>query len=155
MLVFGLSACEKDDICVGGESLTPNVVINLLDRLDPEVLKPAARIAVIANGFNDTLFFKSTAKVELPLQINTNETTWDLVLYIPTANDTVYRKDQLKFTYTPEAMYVSKACGYKTIFHEFNAIKTTSASADTWIQSINRLTNELTTTDNAHLQIYY
>ncbi len=156
LLALGLSSCEKDDICAGGESVTPNVVINLHDRLNTEALKPAVKIAIIANGFNDTLFFRNRSKIELPLQINTNETVWDLVLYIPTVNnDTLFRKDQLKFTYTPEALYVSKACGYKTIFHDFNAVKTTSVSATTWIQSIYKLTNEISNNDNAHIQLYY
>lgn len=155
-LALGLSACEKDDICDGGESVTPNVMIRLFDRLDPEVLKSAVKIAAVSEGFNDTLFFRSTSTINLPLQINTNETAWNLTLYVPTVtNDTTYFKDQLRFTYTPEAMYVSKACGYKTIFHEFNAVRTTNASTGTWIQSINRLTNELINTDNAHINLYY
>ena len=157
LLALGLSACEKDDICAGSESETPNVVIGLFDRLDPEIRKSAVKIAAIAEGFNDTLIFRSTSTIELPLKINTTETTWNLVLYQPTGsnNDTIHKTDQLRFTYTPEALYVSKACGYKTIFHEFNAVKTTSVSDDTWIRSMNRLTNELTNTDNAHLQFYY
>lgn len=156
LLALGLSACEKDDICSGSESETPNVVIRLFDRLDPEIPKAAVKIAAIAEGFNDTLIFRSTSAIDLPLQINTSETTWNLVLYVPNvSNDTTHFRDQLRFTYTPEALYVSKACGYKTIFHEFNAVKTTPISNETWIRSINRLTNELTNTDNAHLQLYY
>lgn len=156
LLALGLSACEKDDICAGGESVTPNVVINLFDRLNTELLKPAVKIAAIADGFNDTLFFNTSSQIGLPLQINTTETVWDLVLYIPTTNnDTLFRKDQLMFTYAPEALYVSKACGYKTIFHDFNAVKTSSASSTTWIQSIYGLTNELSNTDNAHIQLFY
>src|SRR5690606_19935004 len=84
LLAFGcvlLSACEKDDICAGNEFVTPNVVIELYDRLESETPKRAVKIAAIANGFNDTLFFKNSTKIELPLQINTNETSWKLRLY--------------------------------------------------------------------------
>ncbi|MBS7321831.1 MAG: hypothetical protein KIG55_09595 [Myroides sp.] len=156
LLALSLSACEKDDICDGGESVTPNVVIDLYDRLETENLKSAVKIAIIAQDFKDTLFFYNRSKIDLPLQINTTETVWDLVLYIPTANnDTLFRKDQLKFNYTPEALYVSKACGYKTIFHDFNAVKTSNTSATSWIQSIYKITNEISNTNNAHIQLYY
>lgn len=156
LCVFGFSACEKDDICAGGESVTPNVVVNLYDRLNPDELKQAAKIAIISNGFNDSIFFKNRSKIELPLQINTNETIWDIILYIPTVtNDTIFKKDQLKFIYTPEALYVSKACGYKTIFHNFNATKTVNTSGDSWIQSIYKVTNEISNNDNAHIQLFY
>lgn len=156
LLALGLSACEKDDICAGGESVTPNVVINLFDQLNSELLKPAKKIAIIADGQTDSLFFANSSKIELPLQINTNETIWDIVLYIPTTNnDTIFKKDQLRFTYTPEALYVSKACGYKTIFHEFNATKAVNTTNDSWIQSIYKITNEISNNNNAHIQLYY
>lgn len=156
IVAFTLLSCEKDDICAGEESVTPNVVINLFDRLDTEALKPAAKIAIIANGFTDTLFFTNQSKIDLPLQINTNETIWNVVLYLPTVNnDTLFKKDQLKFTYTPEALYVSKACGYKTIFHDFNAVKIANTTGDEWIQSIYKLTNEISNNENTHIQLYY
>lgn len=157
LLVLGFSACEKDDICAGGESVTPNVVISLYDRLDSERLKIAPKIAIIANGFKDTIVYKNRSKIELPLQINTNETIWNVYLYEPTItnNDTIIKQDQLRFTYTPEALYVSKACGYKTIFHEFNSTKTANTSGNSWIQSIYKLTNEISTNENAHIQLYF
>lgn len=153
---LGLISCEKDDICVGGESITPNVVIELYDKLESEVPKRAVKIAAIANGFNDTLFFTNSIKIELPLQINTNETGWKLRLYeLTPTNDTIHKADELQFNYTPEALYVSKACGYKTIFHDFTTIRIPNTTGNSWIQSIYRATNELTTNEHAHIHLYY
>lgn len=156
LCIFVFLACEKDDICAGGESVTPNIVIDLYDQIEPENLKQAVKIAAVANGFTDTLFFERTSKIELPLQINTNATDWNLTLYeLTPTNDTIFKKDELKFTYTTEALYVSKACGYKTIFHEFNAVKSPNTTNDSWIKSIHKVTNEITTNNNAHIQLYY
>lgn len=156
LVLFCLSACEKDDICDGGESVTPNVIINMYDRLNSETLKPAIKIGIIAEGFKDTLFFKNRSKIELPLQINTSETTWKVILYeLNAVNDTIKKNEELKFNYTPEALYVSKACGYKTIFHDFNTTKLPNTSNDAWIQSIYKLTTEITNQDNAHIQLFY
>lgn len=154
--IIALVSCEKDDLCDGGDSETPNVIINLFDKIDSELAKPAVKIGLIANGFSDTIVFKNSSKIEIPLQINNNETTWSLLLYEPTAtNDTIIKKDELKFTYSPEAIYVSKACGYKTNFYNFNAIKTPNTSTTSWIQSIYKLTTEISTENNAHIQLYY
>ncbi len=156
LCIFVFLACEKDDICAGGESVTPNIVIDLYDQIEPDNLKQAVKIAAVASGFTDTLFFERTSKIELPLQINTNATDWNLTLYeLTPTNDTIFKKDELKFTYTTEALYVSKACGYKTIFHEFNAVKSPNTTNDSWIKSIYKVTNEITTNNNAHIQLYY
>ncbi len=155
-VLFHLSACEKDDICDGGLSATPNVVINMYDRMDSEVLKPAAKVCIIAEGFNDTIVFRNRSQIQLPLQINKTETTWKILLYEPIANnDTLIKREDLKFTYTPEAQYVSKACGYKTNFLGFNAVKLENTTGDAWIQSIYKLTTEITDQSNAHIQLFY
>ena len=156
LAIFTFLACEKDDICDGGESVTPNVVVNLYDRLNADALKPAVKIAIAADGFNDTLFYTSTAKIELPLQITENQTTWNIKIYeLNTTNDTITRNDKLQFNYTTEALYVSKACGYKTIFHNFNAVKLPNTTNNGWIQSLYKVTNEITNNTNAHIQLYY
>ena len=67
-------------------------------------------------------------------------------------NDTITKVDQIRFTYNPEALYVSKACGYKTIFHNFNATIPTNLN---WIQSIYKLTSDVSNQDNAHIQLFY
>ncbi|HUH26290.1 MAG TPA: DUF6452 family protein [Flavobacterium sp.] len=153
------SSCEKDDICEGGESKTPNVIINMYDSFEPELLKPAAKISLIADGFKDTLVFKNRSKIEIPLQINTQETTWSIILheYSPGAvNDTIIKKDKLRFLYNTEEFYVSKACGYKVNFLDFGASLVPSQDpTNSWIQSISKLTNEITNENNAHIYLYY
>ncbi|UUV20981.1 DUF6452 family protein [Paenimyroides aestuarii] len=156
LCLFAFSACEKDDICVGGESVTPNVVIDLFDRLDSQLLKPAPKISIFVEGYTDTIVFRNTSKIEIPLQINTTETVWNIRLHqLNSSNDTILKNDQLRFTYNPEAFYVSKACGYKTVFYNFNSVKLPNTSSDGWIENIFKVTNEISNNNNAHIQIYY
>lgn len=159
LIILGILACEKDDICEGGESETPNVVINMFDGFEPEMLKPAAKIALIADGYSDTIFYKNTSNIELPLQINTNETQWSLLLYIPptiSGNDTIIKKNDIRFIYNTQEFYVSKACGYKVNFFNFNAnLLAPESTNDSWIQNISNLTSEITNDDNAHIYLYY
>lgn len=159
LAIFTFLACEKDDICDGGDSETPNVIINMYNNNDSDVLKPAVKICLIAEGFQDTLVFKNTAKIEIPLEITKTETTWKLVLFEPNptkVGDTIYKSDVLRFTYNkPESIYVSKACGYKVTFNGFNASKQANTTNDAWIQNIFTLTNEITNENNAHIQLFY
>jgi len=151
--LFTLVACEKDDLCDGGESETPNVIINLFDRLNSETPKPAVKIALFTDNAKDSIFFKNQSKIEIPLKITGNETVWNVMLYdLNETNDTITKVDQIRFTYNPEALYVSKACGYKTIFHNFNATIPTNLN---WIQSIYKLTSDVSNQDNAHIQLFY
>ncbi len=155
-----LSSCEKDDICEGGESETPNVIISLYDNFETEKLKVATKVCLVANGFSDTIVFKNRSKIEVPLQINKQETTWEITLYEydPTAeNDTIIKKNQLRFLYNTEEFYVSKACGYKVNFYDFGASLLPSADPNyaPWIQSISKLTNEITNENNAHIYLFY
>ncbi len=158
-MVIGISACEKDDICEGGTSETPNVVINLYDGFDTEQLKVATKIAMIAQGFSDTIFYKNTNKIEVPLQINTNETQWSLLLYVPptvSGNDTIIKQNDVRFNYETHEFYVSKACGYKVDFYNFNAnLISNDSTGNSWIHNISNLTREITSDDHAHINLYY
>lgn len=159
LIILGILACEKDDICEGGTSETPNVAISMYDEFEPETLKPAAKIALVAEGYLDTVFYKNTSNIQLPLQINTNETQWSLLLYIPptiSGNDTIIKKNDIRFIYNTQESYVSKACGYKVNFFNFNAnLITPETTDDSWIQNISNLTSEITNDDNAHIYLYY
>jgi|SRR5690554_285379 len=157
-MTIGVTACEKDDICQGGTSETPNVVINLYDGFDTEQFKTATKIAMIAQGYTDTIFYKNTNKIEAPLQINTNETQWSLLLYIPptvSGNDTVIMRNDVRFNYNTHEFYVSKACGYKVDFYNFNAQLIDTDLATPWIHNISNLTSEITSDDHAHINLYY
>ena len=155
LIVLGFLACEKDDICDGGDSETPNVVISMFDYNNSELLKPAAKVCIIADNYTDTIVYKQTSRIELPLQITTNETGWRVLLYQPTAtNDTIILTDHLNFNYQTNEVYVSKACGYKVNFTDFSTTKD-NATSKSWIQSISLLTNEIINEDNAHVQLFY
>lgn len=153
LAIFSMVSCEKDDLCDGGDSETPNIVVNLYDRLNSETLKPAVKIALYTDESKKPIIFKNQSKIEIPLQITGNETVWNVMLYeLNELEDTITKVDQIRFTYNPEALYVSKACGYKTIFHNFNATIPTNLN---WIQSIYKLTTEISNDDNAHIQLFY
>jgi hypothetical protein len=76
------------------------------------------------------------------------------------ASSTGANEDFLQFNYTRQNVFVSRACGYKTIF-ELNAtpngvIKTDSTTPDGfWIQDINIVTTNIETENETHIKIYF
>ena len=94
-----------------------------------------------------------------PLKTDANTTTYEFILNSTSANPTLIDTDKVTFNYTRNDVYVSRACGYKTIFTLDNpngVIKTDAVVADTfWIQDINIQTTNITTENETHIKIYF
>ena len=167
-LFFAISifGCEKDDICAGTTLTTPRLVIEFYDFTNPAVLKSVDNLAAIGNDqengvvFNEnapdpTKYFISATSVALPLDISQDITTYKLRVRANSPNPAVYNDDIIKIDYTREQIYVSRACGYKTIFYLNNVTRTPIQDDAEWIRNI---TFEPTTIDNEqdiHVKIYW
>jgi hypothetical protein len=168
LIAISFSACEKDDICT--EETTPRLILEFYDISNNANLKEVIDLKVKAEGAADFIVFDSTldedneerylfngSKLELPLKITEGSTKYSLIL---NSTSTVnINEDLLQFDYTPKNVYVSRACGYKTIF-ELNSpigvIKTDAAVPDGfWIQDMNILTTTIETENETHIKIYF
>lgn len=157
LLLITLYSCEKDDICDAATATTPKLIIEFYDILNPTVLKNVTNLAVKEVGSNAILGFLSTSKIQLPLKTNENITKYSLILnstVVSTANE-----DYLQFNYTRQNIFVSRACGFKTIFTLDPItpyIKTdTSSPNGYWIQNITVETSNITTENETHIKIYF
>lgn len=166
-LIF--SNCEKDDICV--DDTTPRLIIEFYDITNPAALKSVLNLTVKGEGAADYMVFNTTLaktdpnrylfngnKLALPLKLNDTITKYSLVLN--STSLTASNEDFLEFHYTPQNVFVSRACGYKTIFQldsPGGAIVTDSAPPDTfWIQqNINIQKYSIITEDETHIKIYF
>ena len=170
LVTISFSSCEKDDICT--DDTTPRLVLEFYDVANPGNLRNVVNLKVKAEGAADFIVFNTSLpetdsnrylfngnKLELPLKINENNTKYSLVLN-STGTVILPNKDFLQFNYTPQNIYVSRACGYKTIF-ELNAtpngvVLTDAATPDTfWIQDINILTTNIETENETHIKILF
>ena len=168
-IALTLSSCEKDDICV--DETTPRLVLEFYDISNPANLKSVVNLKVKADGAADYMVFNTLLentnpsrylfngnKLELPLDITQDTTKYNLILN--STSLTGANQDSLKFNYTLQNVFVSRACGYKTVF-ELNAspggvIKTDAAIPDGfWIQDINILTTTIQTENETHIKILF
>ena len=138
LIVVCLSGCEKDDICT--EETTPRLVLEFYDISNPANLKTVLNLKI--KGVGQTLdlgTYNGVSKIQLPLKIDDTITKYSLIL---NSLGTTPNEDFLEFDYTTQNVFVSRACGYKTIF-ELNpspngVIKTDAAIPDSfWIQDMN------------------
>ena len=156
LLTITFYSCEKDDICA--EETTPRLVLEFYDISNPSNLKNVLNLKVTGEGQTELGTYNGVNKVELPLDITNDITKYSLILN--SASSTGANEDFLQFNYTRQNVFVSRACGYKTIF-ELNAtpngvIKTDSTSPDGfWIQDINIVTTNIETENETHIKIYF
>lgn len=155
-MTITFSGCEKDDICT--EETTPRLILEFYDISNPSNLKSVVNLLITGEGQAALGTFNGVSKIELPIDITQDTTQYNLIL-----NSTIStgaNEDSLKFNYTSQNVFVSRACGYKTIF-ELNAfptgvIKTDGAIPDGfWIQDINILTTNIETENEVHIKILF
>ena len=107
--------CEKDDICDANTATTPRLIMQFYNIDNPEQPKNVTSLLVIGQGSELPLAtFNNVSKIELPLN-----TTQDLTTYRFTinSNNTAFdNEDLITFNYSRDDIFVSRACGYKTVF---------------------------------------
>lgn len=115
-LVF-FSGCEKDDICSGNTPMTPKMVIDFYEYLNPSVSKSFNKLEVYElNTPEVIMIFESTNKIKLPLRTDVEMSQYVFRLFYTNINQTVINEDLVEIRYTKEDIYISRACGYKSNF---------------------------------------
>ena len=134
------------------------MVLEFYDISNPSNLKPVVNVLVTGEGQVALGTFNGVSKIELPFDITNNTTKYSLILNSTSLSGA--NEDFLQFNYSLQNVFVSRACGYKTIF-ELNAtpngvVKTDALTADGfWIQDINILTTNIETENEIHIKIYF
>jgi hypothetical protein len=156
LLTITFSGCEKDDICA--EETTPRLVLEFYDISNPSNLKNVLNLKVTGEGQSELGTYNGVNKVELPLDITNDITKYSLILN--SLSSTGSNEDSLQFNYIRQNIFVSRACGYKTIFSlndtPNGVIKNDAETPDGfWIQDINIETTNIETENETHIKIYF
>ncbi|WP_299885786.1 DUF6452 family protein [uncultured Lacinutrix sp.] len=143
LFVFCLTlSCERDDICAESTPTTPRLIMDFLDLSNSDNPKSVANFRV-EDADDSTRFLPdysgSGAATSVILPLKTNENSTQFVLYNGYTTDsdgnvTGGNPDTITIEYGTEEVYVSRACGFKTIFK--NVEVTIETDSDNWIQLI-------------------
>ena len=157
LLVIVITNCERDDICPETTATTPKLIIRFYDiTAQTETLRV---LGLQIQGVDSEDIYQSafsTDSVPLPLKTYDNITSFKLHKeYIDDGNGNISgNEDIINIQYSPEEVYVSRACGYKTIYN--NVELSVEDDGDNWIELI-QIENPLTVDNEteAHVKIFH
>ena len=157
-----LNGCERDDICAESTPTTPRLIIEFYDVANPGTLKSVDDLVIIGEGQTDPLendngaTISTPTSISLPLRTTDDTTTYALYKDFEVDSDGMIiggNPDTIIVEYAREDVYVSRACGYKTIFINFRV--TLVDDTDNWIQTnlpVDGITN-IEDENQAHVNI--
>lgn len=167
---FSFSSCEKDDICDANTPTTPRMVIKFFDINNRTVEKSVTNLKVIGEGMTDGVIFNATASgeskflantssIKLPLKTNATSSTFSFILNSGSSNATFINTDILKFNYTTKEIYVSRACGFKTLFEmtiQTPFVHTDGPNGDQkWMKYVSLQKTNINDENEIHLSIFF
>ena len=167
---FSYSSCEKDDICDANTPTTPRLVIEFYNISDPTSLKNVTDLKVIGEGMTEGVVFNSASitndryiangsKISIPLKTDANSSTYQFILNSNNPNAALIDTDKVTFNYTRRDIFVSRACGFKTLFTfaPTNKIVHTAVpeTKQKWMQIIAIQNNNIDNENETHIKVYF
>jgi hypothetical protein len=157
LIAFGILisflSCEKDEICI--DPITPHLIIRFYDATNPTVLKTVANIQIknidIDSIYNTNIV--ASDSIAIPLNVNQDSSTY--VLSINSNDTALINSDTITVNYSRQAVFVSRSCGFKTVFNEATVHLTTDS--DNWIKTIATVDfpENITNETKAHVKILH
>ncbi|MCK4561481.1 MAG: hypothetical protein KAT78_01115 [Flavobacteriaceae bacterium] len=152
-----LWSCEKDEICL--EETTPRLIIRFYDNEDPSEFKKVSNIIVQIEGISGDYFngsiTSSTDSIAIPIKVTEDITKFKFILNGNDTDDTNDNTDTFDLNYTREDIFVSRSCGYKTIFHDVET--TLEIDSENWIIDIKTVADPqaITNQKSKHVKIFH
>ena len=159
-------SCEKDDICAETTATTPILILRFYDITSQENTKNVTGLRV--TGFNDSneeveisgLNIVTKDSINLPLRTDTNITKFtfhkEYAAITNAEGDTISiegNPDIVTLNYTREDVFVSRACGFKTIFKDI--IISVEDDGDKWIVNSEVINTTIENNTTAHVKIFH
>lgn len=140
----GFSSCERDDICI--DDITPHLIIRFYDVTDTTLVKSVNQLSVkLLDIEANYLSNNNTDSIALPLISSEDVTRFVLT------NET--NSDTITVNYLPEAVFVGRSCGFKSIFNDLDLQVTDDG--ENWIQSFKIITQQVENETSAHVKIFH
>lgn len=151
------SACEKDDICVEGD--TPLLIIRFYDIDNPTEIKAVPAVRVVGVGKTTTVgtFADRTELDSIAIPLNPAAINTSFLIFKDSKDldgSEAGNDDTLIFSYEVKEEFIGRACGYIANYDNLNFSLTTDS--DNWIKDITidqtLVENPITT---AHVKIFH
>lgn len=163
IILFGIisfSSCEKDDICVEGN--TPLLIIRFYDAADTTKFKPVSGLRIVGVGKElpvNTFADRSSDLDSIGIPLKVDNTTTGFTFILNSANDDdgveTGNSDTVDFNYETNEVYKSRACGFIVNYDQLAFGFT--PKPENWIQRIEIIkpSIEIEETTTAHVKIFH
>ena len=146
LAVIAIVSCERNDLCI--DPGTPGVVTVFYNGISQQRQAVDSLVVLSQNG--DTVIAPvRTDSLVIPLPVQGNE----IKMIFQYQHGNLRNPDTIRFGFTPELQFISKACGFKTVYTDFNAALV--PDNDNWIQSVQPVQTRIDNDSIKHLAIYY
>ena len=166
-LVAYTSSCERDDICVDGD--TPLLVINFFDIEDTTMVKSVSSLRITATdidsilsdnesfGFSDRGNTGTRAQDSIRVPLRTDNTNTSFTFITNSADDDMGVEtgniDTLTISYTTRENFISRGCGF-VINYDALDVQLTLGS-ENWIQDISVQQQTIENSNTIHVKIFH
>lgn len=152
--IISFSSCEKDDICVDGD--TPLLIVRFYDSQDITQTKEVPGLQV--NGLiigSDTLEILTNASLDsIALPLRAAETSTSFLISQTLSEDDPTNFDVLTFSYGVNEVFVSRACGFVANYDALEGSASSEGDAP-WINEIQIVTPLVENSTAAHVKIFH
>ncbi|RUT71899.1 hypothetical protein D0817_04230 [Flavobacterium cupreum] len=166
IFAFGLSSCEKDDICDPDTPTTPRLVITFYDINNSTVRKRVTNLMVIGKDQKEAIVFNKTAtddtrfltsgdSIAIPLRTDADTTTYKFTINSGNPNASLINSDEITFVHSRQNSYVSRACGFKTIFNLSAFQRADPAGDSVWMQDIFIINPNIEYENETHVKVFF
>jgi len=155
--IIAAASCEKDDICVEGD--TPLLVIEFYNISDTAALKTVPTLRVVGVGQNVTVNTvadrTALSTISIPLKTDADNTSFIMISGSASAEDgsETGNIDTVNFSYERLEDFLSRGCGFVVNYDSLQANVTTDA--DNWIQDIQITRSQVINSDSTHVKIFH
>lgn len=153
-----LTQCEKDDVCVEGDTALLHIAFYDKDATDEQPLpKVVNKLRVISVDENATVntFTDRSSQDDILIPLDSRKNIGDFILISNSATEDNLETGQIediRINYTPEAVYISRACGFVGQYADLGIEQTGLSS---WISSIEINNTRIDNSDEIHVSIFH
>lgn len=148
LLASAFFGCEPDDICLAETPGTPNLIVIFYDENNPEVKKSVTDLQVKGVSAEGIAHTGTADSIAIPLKTKLSTSSF---VFTTTINNTS-STDTITLNYETQDVFISRACGYKTIFTNLTSELSNSAI---WIKKLELLNNSISDSKTTHVKILH
>ncbi|MEH6619557.1 DUF6452 family protein [Maribacter arcticus] len=155
--ILAVASCEKDDICVEGD--TPLLVIEFYNINDTSALKTVPTLRVVGVGQNVTVSTVADRTalntISIPLKTDVDVTSFIIISASASAEDgsETGNIDTVNFSYKRLEDFLSRGCGFVVNYDSLQA--NVSADTNNWIKDIEIIRSQVINSDSTHVKIFH